>query len=134
MVLTACSDLVVIVTMPAAPQKNLKDLRISLGITQGEIAEKLGVKQAAVSGIEVRNHIPRAATVTGWLTAINAILADRGSDRRVSYDELWAAFCVGRLHVLPPLSPKPDLSAGLAALGDLSAVDHSTTAPSAQGA
>lgn len=111
---------------------SLKDLRNSLGITQAELAVKLDVGQAAISAIEVRTSIPQQATVNRWLAAFNAVLTDHGSQKRVSYDELWSAFCVGRLHPAP--APKPDLSAGLSALGDLPGVDHSTTAPTAQGA
>jgi transcriptional regulator with XRE-family HTH domain len=93
----------------------VKTLLTTHGIAMRELGVRLGVSHVAISLVASGKAMPRAATVTRWLTGINAILADRGSDRRVSYDELWAAFCVGRLPPLP-------------------AVDHSTTAPSAQGA
>lgn len=112
----------------------LKQFRERMGISQTQVAAEMGIRKPSYCTIETdMTRVPRPETVTRIVEAFNRILIARGSERRVSYDEMWETICVGRNLGAPP-SPKPDLSAGLSALGDLPTVDHSTAAPTAQGA
>lgn len=75
----------------------LKDMRKALGIRQSQIAEQMGVARMTYCALEnSASSTPRQSTVENVLCAFNAILSERGSDRRLTYDEIWNAILVSR--------------------------------------
>jgi DNA-binding XRE family transcriptional regulator len=53
---------------------DLIDLRIEKGITQAEVAKRLGISQPAVSQFEKLNSMPHVETVLAYALAIGAKL------------------------------------------------------------
>jgi predicted transcriptional regulator len=76
---------------------DLRQFRSQLGMTQTQVAAAMELQKSSYQDLETnRSRVPRPETVQRILSAMNLILTERGSSRRVSYDELWAAICVGR--------------------------------------
>lgn len=100
---------------------DLKELLRSKGKTQSEA----GVTQMYVSMLANGHRRAGAGAITRMAIALGC-----------TTDEVFAACEESRRRAQAepptPPAPKPDLSAGLAALGDPPAVDHPTAAPSAQ--
>ncbi|MEY2855642.1 MAG: hypothetical protein RL030_2774 [Pseudomonadota bacterium] len=100
---------------------DLRGLRKSLGFSAAMVARAMGVKPPAYGEHELEGRVLRHETVMKILKALNALLSESGSERRVTYDQLWSAICSGRPSLMP-VTP-PDTAA------DLAAVD---SAPAAQ--
>lgn len=109
--------------MPNAP--TLEQLRDGLRITRQELAKEIGVTPGMVCHWENGRRGANGDRVQDIQAAINNILIARGSARRVNYDEVDAALLASAGVVR---SPRVDVQ------GDLGAIDHRTTAPTAQGA
>lgn len=101
------------------------DVRKALRVSQTELAKELGIYQTTVSLWEVGKTTPRGPMIERIVGALNDIMISRGSARRVNYDEVDAALLASAGVVR---SPRVDVQ------GDLGAIDHRTTAPTAQGA
>lgn len=119
--------------MPQA--QDLKELREALGLTQQQVADAFDSSQALISLFELGKRRVDATATQRLAAALTATMRGLGSTRVLSFDEVFAACEESRRRAQaePAPSPKPDLSAGLTALGDLPAVDQSTAAPTAQG-
>lgn len=123
---------------------HLKSRRTELGLTQGELAERIGVSRQALIGIEAGRHIPSTAVALQLARALRCTVDDlfrlpSGGDLRVRLapplsdgetagaervvlglvDGRWAA------HVLDPF-------AGAAADGILQPIERGADAPDAE--
>ena len=63
------------VTKPLHPVvRALKQRRLDLGLTQREVAERIGVKQPCVSAWESGDRHPGLATIQKWANALDMAL------------------------------------------------------------
>jgi hypothetical protein len=122
------------------PAHTLNELRQSFGLTWRILADEyrdgtdVRSRVVALSRLGSGQWRPRFDTVQAIQGAFNNALNKVGSQRTLTYDEINAAIEEGirRYNEKFAPTPKPDLSAGLAALGDLGPIDQPTAAPSAQ--
>lgn len=52
-------------------RQRLISRRVELGLTQSELAARMGTSQSAVSDFETGRHIPRVNTLRRWAQALN---------------------------------------------------------------
>jgi predicted transcriptional regulator len=124
------------------PARTLNEIRQSFGLTWRILADEyrdgtdVRSRIVALSRLSAGQWRPRFDTVQAIQAAFNSALNKVGSQKSLTYDEINVAIEEGirryNEKFVPSPSLKPDLAAGLTALGDLGAVDQPAAAPSAQ--
>jgi transcriptional regulator with XRE-family HTH domain len=76
----------------------IRDARRSCGLTQAELAKRLGTTQSAIARLEAEGANPRLRTLTRALEACDRAIVLESRPRRSSIDETLVA---GRLRLTP---------------------------------
>jgi UDP-N-acetylglucosamine 1-carboxyvinyltransferase len=76
----------------------IRDARRSSGLTQAELAKRLGTTQSAIARLEAEGANPRLSTLTRVLEACDRDIVLESRPRRSSIDETLVA---GRLRLTP---------------------------------
>jgi transcriptional regulator with XRE-family HTH domain len=80
------------------PDQLIRDARRTSGLTQAELAERLGTTQSAIARLEAEGANPRLSTLTRALDACGRDIVLESTPRRSSIDETLVG---GRLRLTP---------------------------------
>jgi len=81
-----------------SPDRLIRDARRSAGLTQAELAQRLGTTQSAIARLEADGANPRLSTLSRALAACDREIVLESRPRRSSIDETLVA---GRLRIPP---------------------------------
>jgi transcriptional regulator with XRE-family HTH domain len=80
------------------PDRLVRDARRAAGLTQAQLADRLGTTQSAIARLEAEGANPRISTLTRALDACDREILLEARPRRSSIDETLVA---GRLRLTP---------------------------------